>query len=148
MKTLRVDDKWAIHYNPDNNDLPSGVLRHGDTTGRWEYDNLVTAMFYALLGKQEDPGDTAPVETIAAAAVQIEGMTISLPRPARHGQVLHALDAMHLPDYHVHGACQGFLTSEGRFVNRVQAKQIAHIARQPVIRDNPHDRDAFSEDFW
>lgn len=86
-------------------------------------------------------------ETIVAAAVQIEGFTISLPRPARHAQVLHSIDGI-MHEAYVMGACQGFLTSEGRFVNRVQAKHIAHIAGQKIVRDNPHPRDAFSEDFW
>lgn len=89
-------------------------------------------------------------ERIVAAAIQVEGVTISLPRPARHGQVLHAAGAMHLPDYLVAHACQGFLTSTGRFVNRVQAKQIAHIAQQPQLRPEAqrHGRDLFSEDLW
>lgn len=85
-------------------------------------------------------------ETIVAAAIQFDGVTISLPKPARHGQVLHA--AEFLSQEELAHACQGFLTSEGRFVNRVQAKQIAHIAKQPIVREDLHGRDAFSEDFW
>lgn len=89
-------------------------------------------------------------EKIVAAAIQIEGVTISLPLPARHGQVLHAADAMQLPQHMLHAACQGFLTSTGRFVNRVQAKQIAHMAGQPQMRPlgERHGRDLFSEDLW
>lgn len=89
-------------------------------------------------------------ERIIAAAVQVEGVTLSLPLPARHGQVLAAMDAMHLPEYQLHRACQGFLTSTGRFVNRVQAKQIAHMAGQPQMRPEHerHQRDLFSEDLW
>lgn len=89
-------------------------------------------------------------ERIVAAAIQVEGVTISLPLPARHAQVLHAAEALHMPEYHIHSACQGFITSTGRFVNRVQAKQIAHIAKQPQLRpsEQRHDRDLFSEDLW
>lgn len=89
-------------------------------------------------------------ERVIAAAILVEGVTISLPQPARHGQVLHAAAAMHLPDYHLSSACQGFLTSAGRFVNRVQAKHIAHIAKQPQMRpeNQRHGRDLFSEDLW
>lgn len=88
-------------------------------------------------------------ERIVAAAVQIEGVTFSLPRPARHGQVLHSLDGI-LPDPILHMACQGFLTSDGRFVNRVMAKHIAHRAKQPQLRPESerHQRDLFSEDLW
>lgn len=84
-------------------------------------------------------------ERIVAAALQIEGFTVSLPQPARHGQLFCVIDG------HIsleRSIVQGFLTSEGRFVTRVEAKHIAHRAGQPIIRDNPHPRDAFSEDFW
>lgn len=91
----------------------------------------------------------APDEHIIAAAIQIEGVTLSLPRPARHAQVLHSATNMHLPDYAVTGACQGFLTSTGRFVNRVQAKQIAHMAGQPQMRpESERTKDLYSEDLW
>jgi hypothetical protein len=91
-----------------------------------------------------------PTETIIAAAILAEGVTISLPQPARHGQVLHAAEAMGLPEYHLHSACQGFLTSTGRFVNRVMAKHIAHLAKQEQLRPESerHARDLFSEDLW
>lgn len=86
-------------------------------------------------------------ETIVAAAVQLDGVTFSLPRPARHAQVLFCLYDW-FGDRHIARMTQGFLTSEGRFVNRVQAKHIAHIAGQEIIRDDPHETQAFSEDFW
>ena len=89
---------------------------------------------------------TAP-ETIAAAAIQIDGVTISLPRPARHAQVMQSAEAF-LGEYSLAYACQGFVTSHGRFVNRVEAKMIAHRAGQPTVREDMHPRDAFSEDFW
>lgn len=47
----------------------------------------------------------------------------------------------------LHHATQGFLTSEGRFVNRVQARQIAHLAGQDPRTTGNH-RDLFSEDLW
>lgn len=85
-------------------------------------------------------------ERIIAAAIQWEGVTISLPKPARHGQVLHCAEQF-LPNGAPAWACQGFLTSKGRFVNRVQARQIAYIAGQ-----NPKEtggcRDLYSEDLW
>ena len=88
-------------------------------------------------------------ETIVAAAIQHDGVTISLPKPARHGQVLHCAEQF-LPEDCLAYACQGFLTSEGRFVNRVQAKHIAHIAGQEQKRPETeqHGRDLFSEDLW
>lgn len=86
-------------------------------------------------------------ERIVAAAVQYDGMTFSLPRPARHGQVLQCLEYT-LDEMQLAHACQGFLTSEGRFVNRIQAKQLGYRSGQELVRDDLHPRDAFSEDFW
>lgn len=85
-------------------------------------------------------------ELIVAAAIQIEGLIISLPRPARHGQVIASADAAHVPAHMITTSCQGFLTSHGRFVNRVQARQLAFIAKQ--VEDTEHDRDLVSEDLW
>lgn len=89
-------------------------------------------------------------ERIIAAAIQIEGITLSLPKPARHGQVLMAAIALHMPEYQNDRGCQGFLTSEGRFVNRTQAMQIAHMAKQPQLRPETqrHAYELFSEDLW
>lgn len=86
------------------------------------------------------------VERIVAAAVQHEGVTISLPQPARHGQVLHCAEQF-LSEHALAVVCQGFLTSHGRFVNRVQARQIAHIAGQEP-KETGGPRDLYSEDLW
>ena len=85
-------------------------------------------------------------EIIVAAAIQYEGVTISLPQPARHGQILQCAEQF-LPDYGVHCTCQGFLTSTGRFVNRVQARQIAYVAGQET-KTTGNERDLYSEDLW
>ncbi len=93
------------------------------------------------------PAPAERQEMIVAAACQWEGLTFSLPKPARHGQVLHSMEAAHMPDYALSGCCQGFLTSEGRFVNRVQGRQIAWIADQKP-KSTGGDRDLYSEDLW
>ena len=85
-------------------------------------------------------------EAIVAAAIQWEGVTISLPRPARHGHVL-ACASQFMPDYATSGCCQGFVTSEGRFVNRIQARQLAHMSGQePKTTGAAHE--LYSEDLW
>lgn len=88
-------------------------------------------------------------ERIIATAIQIEGLTISLPKPARHAQVMHSAEDILSRDM-LSYAAQWFLTSAGRFVNRVQAKHIAHIAGQEQLRPESerHPRDLFSEDLW
>ena len=85
-------------------------------------------------------------ETVVAAAIQWQGITISLPKPARHSHILWAaLDDL-LGKEHVAVSTQGFLTSEGRFVNRIEAKNIAYIAGQ--IKETPNPTQLFSEDLW
>lgn len=86
------------------------------------------------------------METIVAAALQYNGVTISLSIPARHCHVMWS--ATFLTQMQIASATQGFLTSEGRFVNRVEARHIANRAKQKIIEENPHEIEAFSEDFW
>ena len=51
MKTLKIDDKWSVEYNPENNDRPVAITRHGEPCSiaveDWKNDSM--AMFYALL---------------------------------------------------------------------------------------------------
>lgn len=55
MKTLKIDDKWSVEYDPDNNDRPAALLRHGRNlgTGTGDWSNSMVAMFYALLEARE-----------------------------------------------------------------------------------------------
>lgn len=46
---LRIDDKWSVRYDPENNDRPAQWLRHGEPHSDFEENNAATAMFYALL---------------------------------------------------------------------------------------------------
>jgi hypothetical protein len=89
----------------------------------------------------------AAAERIVAAAVSVEGVTISLPQPARHGQVLAC--GVRCLNIQPGSEVQGFLTSNGRFVNRIEARYLAHRAGQNPGstggRDNP---ELFSEDLW
>lgn len=89
---------------------------------------------------------TAPaLETIIAAAVQY-GATISLPPPARHGTILTTMSTqMHL-DAMVPPFCQGFITSAGRFVNRIEAFEVAWRAGQ--LDETKKGPELFSEDLW
>ena len=51
---LRIDGKWSIRYDPENNYRPIEWRRHGEWSGRWVENNAVTAMFYALLEARAD----------------------------------------------------------------------------------------------
>jgi hypothetical protein len=87
-------------------------------------------------------------ERIVAAAIQINGVTISLPMPARHHTVMHSMSMALIPDERLSAATQGFLTSDGRFVNRVLARDIAFRAGQQPGRTGGDSPELFSEDLW
>lgn len=85
-------------------------------------------------------------ERIVSAAVHFGGI-ISLPRPARHGDIIASMDAimgidgpLAAPDR------QGFITDAGRFVNRVEAYGIAWRSGQ-IINESKGPQ-LFSEDLW
>lgn len=88
-------------------------------------------------------------ERIAAAAVRYQGMTFSMPPPARHGEcILLMLACRQDIDRNATGAEeQGFVTSRNRFVDRVEARKIAVAANQLTWRDAGLD-ELFSEDVW
>lgn len=86
------------------------------------------------------------MERIVAAAVHAYGATWSLPRPARHHNVLWAIDKAGLSAIEPGPEAQGFLTSEGRFVGRREAAGIAIAAGQIITTKWPPD--LYSEDLW
>lgn len=81
---------------------------------------------------------------IVAAAVKSNGLTISLPRPARHYQILAKMPARMATA--VKPSEQGFVTDGGEFVGRVEAKSIARAAGQ-LLKETPQP-ELFSEDLW
>lgn len=55
MKTLKIDDKWSVEYDPEQNDRPVALLRHGERQPPFPpntWSSEVYAMFYALLEAQ------------------------------------------------------------------------------------------------
>lgn len=91
---------------------------------------------------------------IVVAAITQDGMVCSVPRPGRHHHVIRAMATAGIP-IPIVGA-QGFLTSDGLFVDRRSARKIADMAGQiikscvgpdgaPFKRE--HD-ELFSEDLW
>ena len=85
-------------------------------------------------------------ETIVAAAVHAYGATWSLPRPARHHNVLFAIDGAGLCAMKPGPDAQGFLTSDGRFVGRTEGAEIAvEVGQIKNLRWPPL---LYSEDLW
>lgn len=84
----------------------------------------------------------ADPETIATAAIRIDGEVWTLPRPARHDTPIKAWQWAHQREIGEHE--HGFVTSHGRFVDRVEGARVAYAARQ-IPRDNGF---LTSEDLW
>jgi hypothetical protein len=95
---------------------------------------------------------------IVAAAVQYtnpfdesEKLIISLPAPARHGDILKPLWNI---SRGAHSDCvQGFLTDAGLFLNRKEAYIHAIANAQPWCDNRPglhhgFENELFSEDLW
>lgn len=82
---------------------------------------------------------------IVAAAISYRGMTISMPAPARHADILRELFQIN------QGAAvdgqQGFLADTGQFYGRIGAKQIVKDYGQSTI-GNHNPTELFSEDLW
>jgi hypothetical protein len=84
-------------------------------------------------------------ETVACAAVKLDGAVWQLPQPARHHHILWALDQV-LPGRAIEAHDQGFVTSAGRYVGRAEAAGIALKAGQVERLHAPPD--LYSEDVW
>lgn len=87
-------------------------------------------------------------ERITAAAIRFHGTVVSLPPPARHHHCIRAAVHVGYDDWRP-GHEQGFITSDGRFVDREEALRIATAAGQIIDDDStrPHIG-LFSEDVW
>jgi hypothetical protein len=90
-------------------------------------------------------------EIIVSVAVY-HGCIWSLPKPARHSNVLESIHAVFIGrgiDFEaiaVPPINQGFITNRGRFVNRTEAMQITYRAKQ-LLRSSTSPY-LYSEDLW
>ena len=68
---LRVDEKWSVQYDPQNNDCPKTLLRYGEIhpVGPDLWTNDQVAMFYAMLEN---------FLALAAAQAEIARLTAAL----------------------------------------------------------------------
>jgi hypothetical protein len=83
------------------------------------------------------------------AAIKWGEAVYSVPRPGRHGDVYRVIEADPVADIANDGGpdTQGFLTSTGRFVGRIEARDLARQAGQLLPETKPHS-ELFSEDVW
>ena len=101
-----------------------------------------------------DPADVpSTVLTVACAAIKRQDGSIwFVERPQRHHDVIRLMAktlGWSPGELRVtYDATQGFLLSDGRFVNRKAAKLVAIKAGQLLPRANAHSTELFSEDVW
>ena len=84
--------------------------------------------------------------TIEAAAIIVDGeqKLFSLPRPARHTDILDHMGELGYDVFKIPAQSYGFLTSEGKFVGRKLALMIAYRAHQ--LKPNGHNGEELSSD--
>lgn len=87
---------------------------------------------------------------IAHVAIMFEGKVYSLPRPKRHHDVIaliyNELGRTGGRQHAIRGE-QGFLSDDGRFLDRKEALIVAKNANQLIRKTSP-DYLLFSEDLW
>lgn len=81
---------------------------------------------------------------IVAAAIVYEGRLYTLPQPARHAHVIGII--WHEIKKQVAGETQGFVTDEGKFLDRIEAGKHALACGQ--LKELEHPPDLYSEDLW
>jgi hypothetical protein len=93
------------------------------------------------------PDAPKPKPTIEAVALCLGGAIHSLPRPARHHDLIRAMISEGISRDDVAIAEQGFVTNEGNFLSRWRARRVAEKAGQ-CETGTDGDRELCSEDVW
>jgi hypothetical protein len=89
--------------------------------------------------------DPKPQRGIVAAACQINGLTFSMPAPARHHDVLQSMHVMGIVNGYED---QGFLDHRGVFVGRKAAMIVAMQFEQLAPGEFEDGGDLYSEHLW
>lgn len=84
-------------------------------------------------------------ERIGGAAIRVDGIIHSVAPPMRHHHVIRYLARRGVGPEKLHD--QGFVTSTGRFVNRIEGLTVAQAAGQIIVK-TPPEYELFSEDMW
>lgn len=85
---------------------------------------------------------------IVCAAIRAHGVVFHMPRPARHCDLIKAMAAIGVPTPINGTSGGGFMTSEGKFVNRTTAKMIAYRAGQITYGRAQCTQVFCTEDLW
>lgn len=92
-------------------------------------------------------GDRPQPRGIVAAALRINDVTLSMPAPARHGDLFAALVGLGIDIRKVH-IDQGFLDHRGLYLSRTSAKIVANRFGQVSRESLERMPELYSEDVW
>lgn len=85
---------------------------------------------------------------IVAAALRIKDVTLSMPAPARHGDLFAALVGIGIDIHEVGEIDQGFLDHRGLYLSRTSAKIVANRFGQVSRESLERMPELYSEDVW
>ena len=87
-------------------------------------------------------------ERIQAAAILMgDGAVCVMFPPKRHHDIIRKLSSRRYKTDELGPLKQGFVTSHGRYVDRIEARKIAEAADQ-MLTKNPGGDQLYSEDLW
>jgi hypothetical protein len=92
MKTLDIDYKWSVAYDPERSDRPVRILRHGERTHtihRWNHATI--AMFHALLAARRKIEELEAAQGQPEKPDEPEARVIFATSPRELGHHLHSL---------------------------------------------------------
>lgn len=124
----------------------------GRAEGRPEVIDEIWAVIHNLADAADEmlavcpsvhPKGEEGLTVLQVACLSVGGAIVTLPRPARHGDVMHLMAFRPGPE------AQGFLLSDGSFADREEVYRIARAAGQPWLRDPAITSEyLFTEDLW
>jgi len=83
---------------------------------------------------------------VTNAAIRVQGLIISMPRPARHPEIIKRLNTNLNDKITVKPSEQGFVDLEGNFLSRHDASELALEAGQIPYRNRSNE--LFTEDLF
>ena len=155
-----LPEGWSLHANQDgiavtHDDGSMACLMTDEDGARMIVLRGFLTALHALTERVAVPAPTDGTVTmlesrdmplcITGVAIRVNGRVHSQTAPARHNNLIHALAGA---GYAADELCdQGFITSAGCFVDRVEALAIAKAAGQ-LIRNTEPQIELFFEDLW
>lgn len=94
-----------------------------------------------------NPPSDPSAEFIIAAAILVNAVIVTLPPPSRHQNLVLAAETSGIRAGDIEEKHRGFLTSQGRFVDRREALELAYPQNQTFKKPIPHAV-LTTEDLW